>query len=265
MPYTNDAYLCLYNIVTHCQSLFIPDPKRRKLVENNEDCEASGLDALATLAVLGDNIGDVGETSVGATTKHPRHRAGCSCIVCIQPPSGKGKHHSTCKCNVCATVKRRFKTLMMRKKKKQSEREAELAQAKDQVAPKDELEPDGMPSGIELLQMTHSENEHMNHSENERNSNGDQVEEFGTGKGQLDLNCDPNRDDDMLAEATAGMSMTSLVNATNLPLEYLTQNRRENLSNPLLSQAAGESEGHHPDNGFGKTADVEMESKGGEA
>ncbi|KAK4376139.1 hypothetical protein RND71_006816 [Anisodus tanguticus] len=232
------------------------DTKRRKLVENNEDCEASGLDALATLAVLGDNISDFGEPSVGATTKHPRHRPGCTCIVCIQPPSGKGKHPPTCKCNVCLTVKRRFKTLMLRKKKKQSEREAELAQAKDQV------ETDGA-SGTELLQMNHSENEHMKDSENERNSKEDQMEEFGAGKGQLDLNCHPNRDDDMLVEATAGMSMTSLVNAANIPLEYLAQNGLESLGNSLLSQAAaGESEGHPPDNGFMKTADAEPESKG---
>ncbi|KAK4355943.1 hypothetical protein RND71_024914 [Anisodus tanguticus] len=234
------------------------DPKRRKLVENNEDCEPSGLDALATLAVLGDNIGDLGEPSVGATTKHPRHRPGCTCIVCIQPPSGKGKHPPTCKCNVCLTVKRRFKTLMLRKKKKQSEREAELAQAKDQV------ETDGV-SGTELLQMNHSENEHMKDSENERNSNEHQTEVFGSGKGQLDLNCHPNRDDDMLVEATAGMSMTSLVNAANIPLEYLAQNGLESLGNSLLSQAAaGESGGHHPDNGFVKTADAEPESKGDE-
>ncbi|GER55715.1 B3 domain-containing protein [Striga asiatica] len=69
--------------------------------------------------------GERGATSsAAATTKHPRHRAGCSCIVCIQPPSGKGKHQPSCVCNVCSTVKRRFKTLMMRKKKRQ---EAEIA------------------------------------------------------------------------------------------------------------------------------------------
>ncbi|GER55719.1 B3 domain-containing protein [Striga asiatica] len=69
--------------------------------------------------------GERGATSsAAATTKHPRHRAGCSCIVCIQPPSGKGKHQPSCVCNVCSTVKRRFKTLMMKKKKRQ---EAEIA------------------------------------------------------------------------------------------------------------------------------------------
>ncbi|XP_070034014.1 B3 domain-containing transcription repressor VAL1-like isoform X2 [Nicotiana tomentosiformis] len=240
------------------------DLKRRKLVENNEDCEPSGLDALATLAVLGDNIGDLGEPSVGATTKHPRHRPGCTCIVCIQPPSGKGKHQPTCKCNVCLTVKRRFKTLMLRKKKKQSEREAELAQAKDQVPPKDGSETDGASGTDQLLHINQSENEHMNLSENERDTNGDQTEEFGAGKGQLDLNSHPNRDDDMLVEATAGMTMTSLVNATDLPLEYLTQNGLESLGDSLLSRAAGESEGNHPDNGFMKTADAEQENKGDE-
>ncbi|PHT90595.1 hypothetical protein T459_05708, partial [Capsicum annuum] len=83
-----------------------------------------GLDALANLAIL-----DEGETppaSSQATTKHPRHRPGCTCIVCIQPPSGKGpKHDQSCDCNVCKSVKRRFKTLMLKREKKLSEKEAE--------------------------------------------------------------------------------------------------------------------------------------------
>ncbi|XP_051134456.1 B3 domain-containing transcription repressor VAL1 isoform X2 [Andrographis paniculata] len=107
------------------------DSKRRKISFDNrvpKAGEPSGLDALATAAVLGDNLGDAAaESSVVATTRHPRHRPGCSCIVCIQPPSGKGKHEPTCKCNVCLTVRRRFKTLMMRKKKRQSEREANMS------------------------------------------------------------------------------------------------------------------------------------------
>lgn len=37
-----------------------------------------GLDALADLAIQ----------SGKATTRHPRHKLGCSCIVCVQPPSG---------------------------------------------------------------------------------------------------------------------------------------------------------------------------------
>ncbi|CDY29672.1 BnaA04g17550D [Brassica napus] len=83
--------------------------------------ELTGLDALASAAALGDTLGE--EEEPATTTRHPRHRVGCSCIVCIQPPSGKGRHNSSCLCTVCSTVKRRFKTLMMRRKKKQLERE----------------------------------------------------------------------------------------------------------------------------------------------
>lgn len=91
--------------------------------------EASdGLDTLANLAIMGE--GESLPCSSQPTTKHPRHRPGCTCIVCIQPPSGKGpKHKQTCQCNVCLTVKRRFRTLMLRKEKRQSEKEAEKAEA----------------------------------------------------------------------------------------------------------------------------------------
>ncbi|MCO5600318.1 hypothetical protein L7F22_054428 [Adiantum nelumboides] len=91
----------------------------------------SGLVALANAATAGENNVASSSSPAAATTKHPRHRPGCTCIVCIQPPSGKGpKHKPTCNCNVCMTVKRRFKTLMMRRKKRQSEREAEHAARK---------------------------------------------------------------------------------------------------------------------------------------
>ncbi|XP_006347122.2 B3 domain-containing protein Os07g0563300 isoform X3 [Solanum tuberosum] len=83
-----------------------------------------GLDALAHLAILEE--GETLPASPQATTKHPRHRPGCTCIVCIQPPSGKGpKHKQSCDCNVCKSVKRRFKTLMLKREKKLSEKEAE--------------------------------------------------------------------------------------------------------------------------------------------
>ncbi|CAH9075314.1 unnamed protein product [Cuscuta epithymum] len=177
------------------------DSKRRRITENSHDPEPSGLDALATVAVLGDNIGDFGEpplsVGVGPTTKHPRHRPGCSCIVCIQPPSGKGKHLPTCKCNVCLTVRRRFKTLMMRKKKKQTDREAEHIT-------KDGSETEGASCGPAGA-LVHV----INHSENDSNPNGD-MEDGGTSKGQLDLNSDPNREDDMLLEAVAVIDTTAL-------------------------------------------------------
>eukprot|EP00250_Pteridium_aquilinum_P000944 c11126_g1_i1 orf=127-2415(+) len=88
----------------------------------------SGLETLANVATTEGNNSESAVSSAATTTKHPRHRPGCSCIVCIQPPSGKGpKHKPNCDCNVCLTVKRRFQTLMLRRKKLQSERAAENA------------------------------------------------------------------------------------------------------------------------------------------
>ncbi|KAJ0792313.1 hypothetical protein HanOQP8_Chr01g0016471 [Helianthus annuus] len=101
------------------------ESKKQKLEENTETKQVgpTGLDALATMAVLGENGSEHNGSLAGPTTRHPRHRPGCSCIVCIQPPSGKGKHKPNCICNVCATVRRRFKTLMLRKKKRLAEQE----------------------------------------------------------------------------------------------------------------------------------------------
>ncbi|KAK1312287.1 hypothetical protein QJS10_CPA07g01319 [Acorus calamus] len=120
------------------------ETKRRKPMTGYKpsppDEEATGLNALATAAALNDDANPSASASA-TTTRHPRHRPGCTCIVCIQPPSGKGpKHKPSCTCNVCMTVKRRFRTLMLRKKIRQSEREAEagagLAQKPVWTAPR---------------------------------------------------------------------------------------------------------------------------------
>ncbi|KAG2637697.1 hypothetical protein PVAP13_2NG534103 [Panicum virgatum] len=91
--------------------------KPKAKVEGEAIDASDGLDTLANLAILGE-----GEALPSQpTTKHPRHRPGCSCIVCIQPPSGKGpKHKQTCTCNVCMTVRRRFRTLMLRRQKRET-------------------------------------------------------------------------------------------------------------------------------------------------
>ncbi|KAK6145207.1 hypothetical protein DH2020_022027 [Rehmannia glutinosa] len=213
------------------------DYKKQRISDSkaSREGEPSGLDALANAAVLGDNIGDIGEYSVGPTTRHPRHRPGCTCIVCIQPPSGKGKHEPTCKCNVCLTVKRRFKTLMLRKKKRQSEREAELAQDKDK---------DKSPAKLAL------ETEDItNHPENEMNLDGNKMELDETNKGNLDLNCDPHREDDILA-GTAGMSLTTLIDAASFPLDmYLGQNGLPSLGPSLLSRTSAAIEENGADEG----------------
>lgn len=172
--------------------------------ETNPDIEAlEGLDTLANLAILGD--GDRAQTpsSQAATTKHPRHRPGCSCIVCIQPPSGKGpKHKQTCTCNVCLTVKRRFKTLMMRRGKKQSERAAEGSGKKQR--------------NQEVLLPVKSEEEGLSRSNSSLSSkrvtshvgsDGD-LNKLKTSdspfRGQIDLNIQPEREDEMSAGSDPG-------------------------------------------------------------
>ncbi|XP_010252058.1 PREDICTED: B3 domain-containing transcription repressor VAL2-like isoform X2 [Nelumbo nucifera] len=242
------------------------DLKKRRILASqkpSQEREPSGLDALATAAVLGDNGGDSGPPSVATTTKHPRHRPGCTCIVCIQPPSGKGpKHKPTCTCNVCMTVKRRFKTLMMRKKKRQSEREAEIAQRKQHIwGPKDETEVENTSKGV-LLQLDATDSE--NRQANESGSVGGQtrilMEKAGeNSKAQIDLNCQPDREEEQQAGSTR-VSMMSLLQVASLPLEtYLKQNGLTSLvseqqassSSHVVPQATGggESEGQRPEEG----------------
>ncbi|XP_051128420.1 B3 domain-containing protein Os07g0563300-like isoform X2 [Andrographis paniculata] len=58
--------------------------------------------------------------------KHPRHKTGCTCIVCFRPPSVRGsKHKQSCECVVCTSLRLRFKTLMEKEEKKQFKIEAE--------------------------------------------------------------------------------------------------------------------------------------------
>ncbi|WZY81561.1 B3 domain-containing transcription repressor VAL1-like [Brassica napus] len=147
--------------------------KKRRIQAAKTEEEPSGLDALASAAsaaVLGDALG--GDSEVATTTRHPRHRVGCSCIVCIQPPSGKGRHKPTCGCTVCSTVKRRFKTLMMRRKKKQLERD-------------------------EIAAAAEAYEEHNNKEATER---GETDENNGEKEGRIDLNSDPYNREDVEAE-----------------------------------------------------------------
>ncbi|KAE9610793.1 putative transcription factor & chromatin remodeling CW-Zn-B3/VAL family [Lupinus albus] len=227
------------------------------------ELESSGLDALANAAILGDDAGDPGSTPVATTTKHPRHRPGCSCIVCIQPPSGKGKHKPTCTCNVCMTVKRRFKTLMMRKKKRQSEREAEIAQRNQKsLGTKDEAEVD---STSLLTPVDGLENGARVPNELDSRSQNHIAE---AAKGQLDLNCQPDRED-MQAGLNNNVSMMSLLQEANLPLETymkkngitsLTLEQQTNSASNVPAPTTNESEGRHNEDCFTASAAHEQES-----
>ncbi|XAR66394.1 hypothetical protein NMG60_11012616 [Bertholletia excelsa] len=195
--------------------------KKMKAAKNDPDSVEAleGLDALANLAIQEE--GESLEGSSQATTKHPRHRPGCSCIVCIQPPSGKGpKHKQTCTCNVCLTVKRRFKTLMLRREKKLSEKEAETARQK-------------------LQQHLHTADDNIQSCINAGNNSPKQkvaVNEDSDGdsnktkasfsfKGQIDLNIQPERDEELSPRSDSGGAMRFLRDATE---GYLKQLRPPN-------------------------------------
>ncbi|EEF33676.1 transcription factor, putative [Ricinus communis] len=249
------------------------DFKKRRIttiLRPAQEQESSGLDALANAAILGDEA-DPGTTAVATTTKHPRHRPGCSCIVCIQPPSGKGKHKPSCTCNVCMTVKRRFKTMMLRKKKRQSEREAEIAQRNQHISGlRDEAEVESSSKHASTPQDP-SENEarSMNELESKSQSNNLSNKMVDAGKGHIDLNCQPDREEESQA-GVARMSMMSLLQVASLPLEtYLKQNgltslvsEQQGSSASHVPPQAGESEGRLPEDCQIASAVQEQESGG---
>lgn len=164
------------------------------------------------------------------------------------------------------TVKRRFKTLMMRKKKRQSEREAEIAQ-KNQLSwkTKDESEVDSTSRHLTPVPVDGSENEARVPNElDSRSQTQDPVAEAA--KGQLDLNCQPNRED-MQAGPNAA-SMMSLLEEANLPLEtYLKQNGLTSLISEQQTnstsnvQTTNESEGRHNNNEDCHTASAVREQE----
>ncbi|XP_010434162.1 PREDICTED: B3 domain-containing transcription factor VAL3-like isoform X1 [Camelina sativa] len=108
------------------------------------------------------------------TKKHPRHRNDCTCIVCIQSPSGAGtKHDRCCSCAVCEAGKSRRRSLLLRREKKQMGKEDD---------PHKELEQPN--SDNELCQSG-------NNSENHESLPSPV-------KGQLDLNFKPEKDGESL-------------------------------------------------------------------
>jgi len=163
---------------------------------------SDGLDTLANLAILGE-----GESLPSQpTTKHPRHRAGCSCIVCIQPPSGKGpKHKQTCTCNVCMTVRRRFRTLMLRREKRQSEKDSEEPREprKKELGQSSESVPQ---TGSDPLPANTSPTSSPQKADANADDAEDTVEHSMSSspmKNQIDLNIQPEREEEQSPKSNA--------------------------------------------------------------
>lgn len=102
---------------------------------------------------------------------------------------------------------------MMRKKKRQSEREAEIAQRNQlPLGTKEEAEVDSVPKRSEGEKIVF-----RCQSEDQSQENAD------VAKGGLDLNCCPSRE--QTEEPSSRVSMMSLVQEASLPLDtYLKQN-----------------------------------------
>lgn len=136
---------------------------------------------------------------------------------------------------------------MMRKKKRQSEREAEITQQKNRKmwGPKDSAEADSSSRNLSPL---------LNSSEPQSPANDYPTSNTAdVSKGQiLDLNCRPNRDEDPPVMWSC-VSMTNLLRVASQPLEsYLKQNgltslvseQQESGSCQVQNLASMESEGH---------------------
>ncbi|XP_074564299.1 B3 domain-containing protein Os07g0563300-like isoform X2 [Curcuma longa] len=194
-------------------------PSKRSRVKAETDMEVSdGLDTLANLAILGE--GENLPPPSQPTTKHPRHRPGCTCIVCIQPPSGKGpKHKQTCTCNVCLTVKRRFRTLMLRREKRQSEKEAETSVKHQKQQPNllpEKTQVGNKPSKTSTLVVTNSPTKPIS---NEEGTSDEALESKRLSLSplrapQIDLNIQPEREEEPSPKFENGNMISLLANVT---------------------------------------------------
>lgn len=192
--------LCMIFSYYNCWLHLAASKKMNAAKQEPDSLEAlEGLDTLANLAIQEE--GDILTASSQATTRHPRHRPGCTCIVCIQPPSGKGpKHKQTCTCNVCLTVKRRFRTLMLRREMKQSEKEAETARQKVQQPQDEDILDTGNTSPSHKIMINDT-------SDDDPNMRKSSASPF---KGQIDLNIQPEREEELSPVSDSGGIMRLL-------------------------------------------------------
>lgn len=157
------------------------EPKQAAVSKKPPDVE---LDAHASEDLIAQNnfVGEgyheaVGPAFTQPTTKHPRHRIGCSCVVCCQSPSGGPKHEQNCSCKVCMMLKRRLHTLMIRREKNQFKRESVIQESKSQVI----TELSERSNTAELLENSYCKG----HVDADRKV---------TSAGQIDLNTQPERE-----------------------------------------------------------------------
>lgn len=205
--------------ILHVFSKFFSEMRRQRIAASSKrsppDLEASTSEPLGIGVAPSDNRNQA-RTLAATTTKHPRHRPGCTCIVCIQPPSGKGpKHKQTCTCNVCLTVKRRFRTLMLRREKRQSEREAEAARKQQQIIQSPEMlpasgnDPSSAGPSISSSQKAVVNNDGAEEGSEYRKTSPSPL------KAQIDLNIQPEREEEPSPKSDTGGMMRLLRDAAS--------------------------------------------------
>ncbi|CAN1854376.1 B3 domain-containing protein Os07g0563300 [Linum perenne] len=166
-----------------------PKPPAAKPEKDGQE-EAVQIDMIASSAIFEEGGGEDGASSA-MTTKHPRHKPGCTCIVCIQPPSGKGpKHKPTCACTVCEAVKRRFTTQQMKRMEK---REAEAKQMQLPPPLPDDNDEDDVP-----LNSATSSGERRGSDEGNQPPSSSSLSSSSF-KGGIDLNIQPEREEEAAA------------------------------------------------------------------
>ncbi|GJS02335.1 B3 domain-containing transcription repressor VAL2 isoform X1 [Tanacetum coccineum] len=80
------------------------------------------------------------------TKKHPCHRTGCQCIICIQPPSGS-KHSPRCSCRACVAKRLRVQNM------------AEKASQKPPIRQKRKVPEPTEPSHQQIIRVSHGSEE----------------------------------------------------------------------------------------------------------
>lgn len=165
-----------------------------------------GLDTLANLAIEGEVEALQCFSENKTKVKHPRHRPGCACIVCLQPPSGKGtKHHQSCVCVVCTSLKRRFRTMMERRERerKQSEKETQSPPSSHNVRGQHSHENEQDTENRSLKEEEVRMSGYLEEPNAKKNSTSPL-------KGQIDLNIQPEKEEDISPSSDCGAMKCSM-------------------------------------------------------
>ncbi|XP_047954228.1 B3 domain-containing protein Os07g0563300-like isoform X1 [Salvia hispanica] len=210
------------------------DP-RNKEESSERDADVSvaveGHDTLANSTIQGEGKGLIASSE--NRTKHPCHRPGCTCIVCLQPPSGKGtKHGPSCDCGVCTPLRFRFRTLMERLEKKQTE-----PSSSSQNSHEKELDVDAcVGSSTVKSSLNVEEVPSPSHVEEPKG----RISSASPLKGQIDLNIQPEREEDFSPRSDCGVVKYSQPGSSD---RFFRQQQRRSLESDVIGNLLGKQDG----------------------